>query len=134
MVFTNERGVEFVGRAKHAHGKQTRITLQGHISGTIESVRIVGREELTQSERARDEFVLLVLREERNPRESSFIEYLWFSPPAIISKDQGISAMVPLVDPYIRGLNDSQRGVVGSMLHEDIPLIIAHGKSSLFMY
>jgi regulator of nonsense transcripts 1 len=58
---TNADGEEFIGKARRAQGKATTIQLQrGKLSGTIQRVRIMGREELTGSERARDEFILLV--------------------------------------------------------------------------
>ena len=122
---TNADGYEFVGRAASAIGKTTTIQLQtGKLSGTVERVRIVGREEPTGSERARDEFILLVLRGERTLDEP-FIHFLWFPPPEDLPRP--IPARGIMKYPSIERLNESQREVVGAMLSDQMPLVIAHG-------
>ncbi|KAF7980215.1 hypothetical protein HWV62_39321 [Athelia sp. TMB] len=128
IVLTNERGDEFVGRAKGALGKTTEIVLNNgrSISGAIESVRTIGREDLTTSERARDEYILLALRGERTTQESPFIEYLWFSPPKM--EIQAPSLYTISMSPSIASsLNESQKGVIKAMLDDSVPLVIAHG-------
>jgi hypothetical protein len=127
---TNADGQEFVGRANRAEGKATTIQLQrGTLSGTIKRVRIMGREEFTASERARDEFILLVLRGERTLDDSLFIRLLWFPPLPNLPKTSNESA---ISTRYIsKGLNDSQHGVIGAMLDVQIPLVIAHGQFDL---
>ena len=123
---TNADGQEFIGRAQHAVGKATTIQLRhGNLSGTVERVRIMGREELTGSERARDEFVLLVLRGERTLEDSLFIRLLWFPSLTHLPKTSEVAISTDLKP---KALNDSQRGVIGAMLADQMSLVIAHGK------
>ena len=123
---TNQEGREFIGCAHHAHGKTTTIQLrQGKLHGTVERVRVVGKEEPTGSERARDEFILLVLRGERTLIDSLFIRLLWFPPVAHFSKAIGVLTPAHL---STNALNESQRGVVGAMHADHLPLVITHGK------
>jgi hypothetical protein len=57
IIMTNGDGQEFIGRTQHAEGKVTTIKLQqGNLSGVVERVRIVGKEELTVSERGYEVF------------------------------------------------------------------------------
>ena len=124
---TNADGQEFIGRAQRAQGKATTIQLQQrNLSGTIERVRIVGREELTGSERARNEFILLVLRGERTLDESHFVRLLWF--PLIPTHLPKASKIVASPHLMTKTLNQSQRSVVEAMITDQIPLVIAHGK------
>lgn len=123
---TNSDGNEFIGRAQHAMGKTTTVQLhKGKLSGTVERVRIVGRDVLTVSERARDEFVLLVLRGERT-LDAPFLCFLWFPSLGNLPKTASINGIVNY--PSAANLNDSQRGVVAAMLSDLTPLVIAHGK------
>jgi len=123
---TTGDGREFIGRAQRAEGKKTTIQLQrGNLSGTVERIRIMGREELTGSERARDEFVLLVLRGERTLDESLFIRLLWFTCRTNLQRTNEVVRSTHLLT---KTLNESQRSVVGAMLAEQLPLVITHGK------
>lgn len=112
-----------------ALGKSTTVVLNNgrNISGAIESVRTVGQEELTSSERARDEFILLVLRGERDARESPFFHYLWLSPPEMEARSSGFYTL-SLAPSISQLLNDSQKGVIRAMLDDDVPIVIVHGK------
>lgn len=123
---TNADGDEFTGRAQCAVGKTTSIQLHGgNLSGTVERVRIIGREELTGSERARDEFILLALQGERS-LDIPFICFLWFPSPGNLPKAVAVDGMVNY--PSTARLNDSQRGVIRAMLSDQNPLVIAHGE------
>lgn len=122
---TNQEGREFVGRAGHARGKETTVKLhQGNLSGIVERVRVVGREELTNSERARDEFVLHVLQGRWSVIDSPFIRLLWFPSPVNPRKTGVCLASTHLSS---KRLNESQRSVIGAMVADDLPLVIAHG-------
>lgn len=124
---TNGDGQEFIGRAQRAEGKATTIQLhqgQGNLTGTVSRIRIVGREELTGSERARDEFILLVLRGERILDDSLFIRFLWFPSLAQLPKATGGLSSTHYTTAT---LNKSQSGVVTAMLTDQIPLVVVHG-------
>ena len=120
-----------MGRAKVALGKTTEIVLNNgrSISGAIESVRTIGREELTTSERARDEYILQALRGERTTQESPFIHYLWFSPPKMATQAPSFYT-ISLSSSIASSLNESQKGVIKAMLDDSVPLVIAHGDSA----
>jgi regulator of nonsense transcripts 1 len=122
---TDVHGREFMGRAIHAEGKETTIRAQSATtSGTFQRVRVVGREDLTNSERARNEFVLLVLRGERTLAESPFVRYIWFP-----SEDELQRSPVESTSHNIsEEMNDSQRKVIAAMVSEQTDLIITHGR------
>jgi hypothetical protein len=130
VVMTNADGHEFIGRPVKACGKTTSIRFRGgaKLSGTLESVRVVGREEPTNSERACDEFVLLVLRGERKLRASRFVRFLWF--PTSAESNQPRTREPPPSRP-IQGLNASQNDVVAAMTSSR-PLVVVQGKPKSF--
>jgi regulator of nonsense transcripts 1 len=122
---TNQEGQEFIGCASHARGKSTTVQLrQGSLSGVVERVRVIGREELTMSERARDEFVLLVLRGERSMSNSPF-RILWFPSVRHLPK---VTEVLTSTHLLTNALNESQRKVVGAMHADHLPLVITHGR------
>jgi len=126
IIMTNQEGREFVGRAEHSRGKDTTVKLhQSNLLGNVERVRVVGREELTTSERARDEFVLHVLQGRWSMINSRFIRLLWFPSPVNPRKTGVCLASTHLSSKH---LNESQRTVIGAMIADDLPLVIAHGK------
>jgi regulator of nonsense transcripts 1 len=125
---TNANGDEFIGRAQQAKGKTTTVQLhRGNLSGTVERVRIIGREELTGSERARDEFILLVLRGERS-LDVPFICFLWFPSLKNLPNPKAITIDDMARYPSAARLNGSQREVIQAMLSDQNPLVIAHGE------
>ncbi|KAJ7692517.1 hypothetical protein B0H16DRAFT_922145 [Mycena metata] len=63
VIMTNASGQEFTGRAEGVQGRVTDIKFDhAALTGELTAVRVVGKEELTNSEKARDEFILLALR------------------------------------------------------------------------
>lgn len=123
---TNADGDEFIGCAQRKSGKATTIQLhKGNLSGTVERVRVIGREDLTVSERARDEFILLVLRGERS-LDVPFICFLWF--PSLRNLPTKFAVDDTVYHPSTAQLNDSQRRVVRAMLSDQNPLVIVHSE------
>ena len=94
--------------------------------GIVERVRTIGREELTMSERARDEFVLLVLRGERSMSNSSFVRLLWF--PSVTGHPPKVTEVLTSTHLFANALNQSQRSVVAAMHADHLPMVITHGR------
>ncbi|KAI0712798.1 P-loop containing nucleoside triphosphate hydrolase protein [Cerioporus squamosus] len=125
-------GHTVMGHAVRSEGKQTGIrVVGGNFRGEVERIRVVGREEYTNSELARDEFILLVLRGEiPSLTESPFIEMLWF--PLKTAPQRPVRARAAIADTRVASatymkLNPPQREVVDAMWSEDEPLVVAHG-------
>lgn len=120
---TNESGVEFIGEARGSTGKTTNIRFKGKaLSGTLQSVRVVGRTELTNPEKARDEFILLILQGKATLRHSTFIRKLWFPSRRDRIGNKGIPSILEFP-----GLNTSQSKAAYAMISTS-PLVIVHGK------
>ena len=144
VVFEMECGKQMVGQAVRAEGKETGVKItQGGFRGgvaAIKSVRVVGREEQTNAERARDAFVLRALQGAfTSLAESPFVKMLWFPDPT--PRDRGAArraSVSPRIDDdqedegegfgdVFNGLNPSQKGVVRAMWSTEQPLVVAHG-------
>lgn len=121
-------GQNIVGHAVHAEGKQTGVKVAGgNFRGKIERIRVVGREELTSWEIARDEFILLLLQGTLPSLVySPFIRMLWF-PTEKAPRGHRLPLISPL-GPQFAQLNPSQNQVVAAMLAQDEPLVVVHGK------
>ncbi|THG92920.1 hypothetical protein EW026_g8158 [Hermanssonia centrifuga] len=136
VVMETFRGHRLVGQAIKADGKQTHIQLlKGKFHGNIKRISVLGREELTCAEMARDEFILQLLRREisllslpmhvTNVPGQQFIEMLWF-PRKKSPQGSRLSHVSPLSTAFM-DLNDSQRQVAAAMISHTEPLVIAHG-------
>ncbi|KAF8994638.1 P-loop containing nucleoside triphosphate hydrolase protein, partial [Cyathus striatus] len=129
VIVTNEAGKEYIGRAYYAKGKMTTIRPMAKTSfaGTAKSIRVVGREEPTNSEKAQSELLLLLLRGERDLRTSVFTRNLWFPKWKAIKKDLtadcGDFGKELLFE--IR-LNPSQMRAAEAMV-SGTPLVVTHG-------
>ncbi|RPD58077.1 P-loop containing nucleoside triphosphate hydrolase protein [Lentinus tigrinus ALCF2SS1-7] len=134
VVLETAHGHTVTGHAVRAEGKETGIKIAGgNLRGGIERIRVIGREELTHSELARDEFILLLLRGHiASLTESPFIRLLWF-PPTIKSVPQrspvGWASATELRIPgtAYSMLNASQKEVVHAMWSGHEQLVVAHG-------
>ncbi|KAJ4468669.1 P-loop containing nucleoside triphosphate hydrolase protein [Lentinula edodes] len=127
-------GKVYQGEAVRAKGKTTEISFRQGISeaSNISSVRIVGLEEPTPAEKARDTLLLRVLKDEDKLLDADFVRYLWFrtrEDEQILlypSPDFAGSTHSNALKPYVRHLNDSQARVVTAMTSND-PIVIVHG-------
>jgi hypothetical protein len=126
VILTNESGGEFTGRARTSSGKTTNIKLTDRsFSGNVQKVRVIGRQEPTNHEKSRDEFLLHVLQGQKSLRNSTFIRRLWFpSPRKHRSGKRPQTQTAPLQLP---SLNESQNEAVSEMVSEE-PLVIVHGE------
>ena len=111
-------------------GKTTTIKLNDHsFEGNVQNVRVIGRQEPTNSEKARDEFFLHVLQGKKSLRNSTFIRRLWF-PSHRKHRSGNRTGTQNSVTPLYRNiaaLNPSQNEAVSTMVSEE-PLVIVHGK------
>lgn len=108
-------------------GKTTTIKFAHQsFSGIVQNVRVIGRQELTYSEKARDEFLLHVLQGKKTLRNSTFIRKLWFPPHR---KHRSGNRTENFAPPKLNlpNLNPSQVEAVSAMISKE-PLIIVHGE------
>ncbi|KAI0800454.1 P-loop containing nucleoside triphosphate hydrolase protein [Fomes fomentarius] len=124
--------VEINGGKIRAHavsskGKSTGLRVfQGKFQGKVKNVSIVGREEATLTECARDEFLLRVLQGAVRLDASPYVRMLWY-PEGKKAGKKSKGAKVPVGVPLIMTLNPSQKRVVAAMLADDEPLVVVHG-------
>ncbi|KAI0800447.1 P-loop containing nucleoside triphosphate hydrolase protein [Fomes fomentarius] len=126
-------------QAVSAKGRTTGLVLlQGQkLPAEITKIQVVGREELTCAEVARDDFIGRILQGRMSLHASPFVNMLWFSgggkgtdktkeaqsglKRANVASRSGVGA------PTFEELNPSQKRVALAMVSEEEPLVIAHG-------
>lgn len=121
----DQHGNRVFGKSIAAKGKTTKITSRSKaLRGELSSIHVLGIEEPTLAERARDELLLHTTMGEHDLLQSDFIRYLWF--PS--QQDRRILAVIdpPPVEVINSDLNASQQQVVSAMT-SDRPLTIVHG-------
>ena len=124
----NEHGHCAIGRAVHSQGKQTGIKVtSGNVrAGAIARIRVIGREELTHSELARDQFLLHLLQGiHRSLDQSPYINMLWFDTEQMRPKMSHASAVKRMATRF--PLNESQKEVVAAMRSDNESLVVVHG-------
>ncbi|KAH9921366.1 P-loop containing nucleoside triphosphate hydrolase protein [Amylocystis lapponica] len=125
VVMETDDGKIVVGRPVGTNGRQTRIQVfKGTFRGGIKRVHVVGREESTLAERAREKFLFLLLCGEKDLSDSMFIQTIWFPvrsvPRRALNKKARPSKNFP-------SLNPSQGEVADAMISNTSRLVIAHG-------
>lgn len=110
-------------------GKRTTISFHGQKNPgkELQHVKVVGRPDLNNSEKAQNEFILLATQGIRNLRDSPFIRMVWFpqwkpldiDPILVSTRDADV--IVNKIQ-----LNESQRAAVHAMVGP-LPLIVVHG-------
>ncbi|KAI1784393.1 P-loop containing nucleoside triphosphate hydrolase protein [Ganoderma leucocontextum] len=109
--------------ATGAKGKETTLKLlKGKLPDKVKKVCVVGREEPTSAEGARDGFVLSVLQGVQSMDDSRFVRMLWFpqsKPKAGHLKktkaNAGVEQDLQITTPSFQNLNASQQAVVRAM-------------------
>ncbi|KAK0237312.1 P-loop containing nucleoside triphosphate hydrolase protein [Armillaria nabsnona] len=123
VILTTSDGRQFKGSPKTSLGKQTEIKVSGGFYGTVASVKVIGREGGTNTEKARDELLLHALQGDCHLKHSKFVRMLWFPN----EKNEEDRASVAPIAPLLAGrLNDSQKKVVSAMLSAR-SLVVVHG-------
>ncbi|KAJ7213060.1 P-loop containing nucleoside triphosphate hydrolase protein [Mycena pura] len=127
LIMTNTSGQEFTGRAEGVQGRVTDIKFDhAALTGELAAVRVVGKEELTNSEKARDEFMLRALRGELKITDARFIRLLWFMGP----EERGelaLPATRGTISTRVPGLNMSQMRTLNRMT-STMPIVIVQGE------
>ncbi|KAF7350700.1 Nucleoside triphosphate hydrolase protein [Mycena sanguinolenta] len=127
VIMTNTSGQEFKGRADGVEGRITDIKFHGAaLTGELAAVRVVGKEELTNAERARDEFILLVLCGELQVTDALFVQILWFSEPVNREKELAVPSTLQATATRASGLNESQTRTLAKMT-SSMPVVIVQG-------
>lgn len=130
VILTTSDGRQFKGSPRKSRGKQTEIKVSGGFSGTVASVKVIGREGGTNTEKARDELLLHALQGDCHLRHSKFVRMLWF--PKEKDEEDRVS-VAPIAPLLARKLNVSQRKVVSAMVSVR-SLVIVHGEELLMLY
>ncbi|KZT04827.1 P-loop containing nucleoside triphosphate hydrolase protein [Laetiporus sulphureus 93-53] len=127
IVIRDKSGRTIYGRATNASGKTTHIEIsRGTYRGEVESIHVVGREEPTNAERARDEFILRLLRGQVY-LDSRFIDVFWFPGPSIMADVRLANTSASNSHLEHVQLNESQRTVTNAMVLGSQSVIITHG-------
>ncbi|KAI0827617.1 P-loop containing nucleoside triphosphate hydrolase protein [Trametes gibbosa] len=127
VIMETAQGHSIVGHAVRTQGKGTGVVITGgKFRGDIERIRVVGREELTNSELAREEFVLSLLQGTTfSLVDSPYIRLLWFPTSHVYPRTHLPTSIAPVGHQFT--LNQSQRDVVAAMTADNEPLVIVHG-------
>ncbi|PPR01820.1 hypothetical protein CVT24_001684 [Panaeolus cyanescens] len=131
IILTDSSGKEHWGKAAAAKGKTTTIQLQASPAGGLkfEKVRVYGRQEALNHEKARDALVIRLLTRDKTLRDAPFIRALWFpkwKPTFFVRGDGGVDEDQATVILRDVRLNQSQRSATLSMVSAD-PVVIVHG-------
>ena len=98
------------------------------LSGDISHIRVIGREERTNSEQAQYRFLLLFLTAAHPP--PPFVDVIWFPRNTEgIEGGEEIELSCNPTSPILENLNKSQEGIVRAMVSTTPKdsLVIAHG-------
>lgn len=106
MKINDGDGIAYTNRAR---GKKTTLSLEGKPKTDILKVRVVGREEATSAENARDMFLMRLLQGTAALGRSQFIRLLWFP-------RHDTPRSVPSVQCFFDKLNPSQNRVANAMV------------------
>lgn len=110
QTFVKINGDEAKAYTDGAKGKKTTLTLKGKLRADIQTVRVIGREEATSAESARDSFIVQLLQADSAALDRSpFVRLLWFPRRTV---PQGVQA--PQHD--FEKLNPSQNRVANAMI------------------
>ncbi|TFK29531.1 hypothetical protein FA15DRAFT_582319 [Coprinopsis marcescibilis] len=128
VVITMASGREYTTRAVGMQGKKTTLGAV-QLSGGIASIRVVGRQELTSSERALEHLLLTTLQGLKSFQQSPFIRLFWFPtwkrfkpPPESFRLNS--SAYNTVMD--VANLNVSQKKVIDTLVSSERAVIV-HG-------
>ncbi|KAJ3740673.1 P-loop containing nucleoside triphosphate hydrolase protein [Lentinula detonsa] len=129
QVLVSQAGKIYQGQAVRANGKTTEIAFRQGIANDVSTVRVVGLDEPTPAEKARDTLLLKVLRDEAKLLDADFVRFLWFQTledKTSLFPSSITSACLNPLKAYVKHLNTSQAIVAAAMTSED-PIVIVHG-------
>jgi regulator of nonsense transcripts 1 len=134
VIATNTAGREYNTRARGVKGRRTTLGALNH-SGQIQSIRVVGRQDPTNSERLAEFLLLCVLQGKKTFQKSPFIRLFWFPhwktfrPPAdsAASREEIVRRVLDSAQ-----LNPSQEEVVRKAQTNERVLVV-HGAYSYIL-
>lgn len=134
VEMTLRTGERVIGRARGSRGRATNIELNNSLSGPVDTIRVIGQEELTNAERAQYKLLVRILQGDIHlPGISPFIDVIWFTDEKkILNRGECSMGRRQLDDtPGLDHLNLSQYEVVVAMCStaEDSALVVVHGES-----
>jgi hypothetical protein len=115
---------------KGAEGRRSTAKTKRPLKGKVARIRVLGREERTNSESAQYHFLLLSLTVASTSSTPLFVNRIWFPKNVQESKrDKTIHLSCEHASQILERLNDSQRRIVDTMLSPapQDSLVIAHG-------
>ncbi|KAF5366439.1 hypothetical protein D9758_009795 [Tetrapyrgos nigripes] len=127
VLLTDERGKEYTGRASSSKGKTTNIKFgagqQPTQAQVIQNIRVVGQDDPTNSEKARNALLLKILQGDVNLINYMFVRLLWFPAKEDVfeldSEDEDELWVGDALRQFVVSLNASQR--------ESPKMVIVHG-------
>ncbi|KAI0365889.1 hypothetical protein BV20DRAFT_1027212 [Pilatotrama ljubarskyi] len=124
QTYIQVNGNEVHANAVRARGRESTLRVfSGKLTNKVTKVRVVGREEATSAESARDLFVVRLLQGNGVLDQSRFVRLVWFPKSEVTRRgNRG-----PANDEEFTSLNPSQRRVAAAMIADGDPLVIAHG-------
>ncbi|KAF8197771.1 hypothetical protein K438DRAFT_1967328 [Mycena galopus ATCC 62051] len=124
---TTTSGQGFTGCADGLKGRITDIKFEKTaLIGELTAVRAVGKEELTNSEKACNEFILWALCGELQVPDSQFIRLFWFFEPEQRG-DLAVPAICGMIATRVPALNISQTRALAKMI-SPMPIAIVQGE------
>jgi regulator of nonsense transcripts 1 len=124
----------FEGTASETKGKTTTILLQkGKGPSNLRSVKVVGLQDATNSERTRDELLYLVLAGQKSLQESPFIQRVWFPHRFDQTTSTATDSGRPEKVSTSIKLNDSQCNAMRAMVGKS-PIVVVHGTFDTICY
>lgn len=113
---------------KGVDGRKTFIASKASAKTEVTKVRVIGREELTSAETARENLILRIMQGEQamDSPDLSFVSLVWFP------RRNGASPVKVMRAKLRSGrnnqlLNQSQSNVVEAMLNSKASIIVVHG-------
>ncbi|KAF5360173.1 hypothetical protein D9758_011319 [Tetrapyrgos nigripes] len=135
VLLTDERGKEYAGRASSLKGKTTNIKFgagqQPTQARAIQNIRVVGQDDPTNSERARNALLLKVLQGGVNLINYPFVRLLWLPTKEDVLElnleDESWTEEELRLKEFVVNLNSSQRRVLRAMVASRPKMVIVHG-------
>ncbi|KAF9529885.1 P-loop containing nucleoside triphosphate hydrolase protein, partial [Crepidotus variabilis] len=130
QVLEDANGAQFTSKATKARGKHTTLTFHnGRPSHKVSHIKVLGREEATNSERASDELIFRVLAGLDKLSQSTLIKKIWFSQrpsfwSAVRLPIPKSSVLEDVISTVI--LNGSQKAAARAMVG-DSHIVVVHG-------
>jgi hypothetical protein len=118
------------GTIKGTEGRRSFARTEISLKGKVARIRVIGREERTNSENAQYYFLLLSLTAASTSSTPLFVNRIWFPKNSRGGKHgKTIYSSSERASQFLETLNDSQREIVGAMLSSapQDSLVIAHG-------